>query len=152
MSLFKSILMFFSVSVLLKKFGYRTTSIHILLGQVSPELFTNRHWKEKKKSSSNPTVLSFPPFFFHISVMHFSSMFIHSSLSRVIQMISGSDEGDKAKASKVMLVHKRHDKIHTASMQKCGWRCGFLRVKSVCKSEIKGGFSQLNCEKYDTRE
>lgn len=103
--------------------------------------------KKKKKSSSNPTVLSFPPFFFHISVMHFSSMFIHSSLSRVIQMISGSDEGDKAKASKVMLVHKRHDKIHTASMQKCGWRCGFLRVKSVCKSEIKGGFSQLNCEK-----
>lgn len=114
----------------------------------SRNLGTEQRGKEKKKkSSSNPTVLSFPPFFSHISVMHFSSMFIHSSLSRVIQMISGSDEGDKAKASKVMLVHKRHDKIHTASMQKCGWRCGFLRVKSVCKSEIKGGFSQLNCEK-----
>lgn len=38
-------------------------------------------------------------------------------------MICGSDDGDIAKTSNVMLVHKRHDKIYTASMQVCGGVC-----------------------------
>jgi len=53
-------------------------------------------------------------------------------------VISGSDEGDKTRTSKVMLAHKRHDNIYTASMQVSGWEL-FSESDLFIKKRLKVG-------------
>lgn len=99
-----------------------TTSIHSLLCQGYRNCL-QQQWTQN--SSKNHTLSCF--LFLHV----FQFFLIQSCF----QMISSSDQGDKAT---IMLVHKR------LPVCRCAGLCALLRVKSVYKEDIKGGLSQLN--------